>query len=178
MVVQAKIDLAVLLKLFQHSEQGGEAETPREVAHLFSTNVSMRRIELALQTLESRGEVQREYHPHYTDEGLWQISLEGLRTVEKALRLPNSFIARLNAGGDDWLQSDEAQNAELTKNLRYDDLPINRPPFPAPMSTSEPQTVASKFVTELITHSSINWTKWGTIIGAVGIVVTILLAVF
>jgi len=159
-----------LLKLFQHSEAGGSAETPLEIAHLFQTNISVRRIELALETLESRGEVDREYHPHYADEGLWQISRDGLRTVENALRLPNSFVARLNVGGDSWLESDEAQNAQLSKNQRYESSSIQRPPFPVPEAT--PEHSESEPTTD---RSSIDWTKWGTILTALGIVVGIVL---
>ena len=122
MLDQAKVDLAVLWKLFQHSESGGEAEPAREILNLFTTQISLRRIEIALHTLVDRREAENVYHPHYFDEGgLWQISREGIRTVEKALKLPNSFIARLALNGDQWLQTDDAQKAILSKNMRYDD---------------------------------------------------------
>ena len=115
MLSQAKIDLAVLCKLYQHAESDGEAITPINVSRLFTIPISLRRIEVALEQLERKGEVDREYHPHYSDEGLWQISRAGLNTVDRAIRVPASFIARLHQGGDGWLQSSEASEATLRK---------------------------------------------------------------
>jgi arsenate reductase-like glutaredoxin family protein len=169
---QAKIDLAVLLKLFQHAESNGGAETPNEIWHLFTSDLSLRRVEVALQTLEARGEVERKYHPHYSEEGLWQISREGIRTVEKALRNPTTFIARLNANDEGWLASEEAIGAVLNKNTRYQEPIVLDGGNAAGL-------LQGNHTLPLAPHAqaSINWTKWGTIFAGVGIVVTILIAV-
>ena len=114
-VSQPKIELAVLYKLHQHAEADGEAITPRDVSGLFDVAIANRRVELALNELETRDDVERVYHPHYSDEGLWQISREGMAKVDRALRVPASFIARLHSNGDIWLDSEEAESAVLQK---------------------------------------------------------------
>ena len=119
MVSQAKIDLAVLLKLFQHAEANGEAETSLEICNLFGVAIPLHRVVAALEGLESRGEVVRKYDRFHDDEGLWHIGRDGIQTVEKALRVPSSFIARLQLNGDQWLESDEAAGASLSKLKRY-----------------------------------------------------------
>ncbi|MFL6843856.1 MAG: hypothetical protein ACJ8ER_03115 [Allosphingosinicella sp.] len=112
---QAKIDLAVLYKLHQHAEAGGGEITPADVMRLFNVKVSLRRVELALAELYAKGDIEREYHPFYSEEGLWQISRDGMARVDRALKVPTSFIARLHANRDAWLDSEEASKAVLKK---------------------------------------------------------------
>ena len=119
MVNQAKIDLAVLLKLFQHAEENGGAETPQVISSFFEIAIAVPRIVAALEKLAGRSEVVRIQDRYYEDEGLWRISGDGIRTVEKALKQPSSFIARLQTNGDLWLSSEEAEAATLTKLKRY-----------------------------------------------------------
>lgn len=170
---QAKIDLAVLYKLHEHAEAGGEAIPPREVVHLFDVHVSTRRVELALEELSAKGDIEREYHPHYSDEGLWQVSREGLAKVDRALRVPSSFIARLQESGDRWLESDEAKQAVLK---RLTD------PMSSTSSTVVPiasvPTVKLDTVIALPSNLSVDWTKWGTILAGVGVLVTVILWYF
>jgi hypothetical protein len=113
LISQPKIELAVLYKLHQHAEAGGEPIPPVDVAGLFGIQISNRRIELALEELEQRGEVQRGYDRMYLDEGVWTISRVGLTRIDRALRVPVSFVARLNSETDAWLESDEAKSAVL-----------------------------------------------------------------
>jgi len=157
-----------LAVLYCHAEQNGGAITPEDVFRLFDVQVSLRRVELALGELQARGDVDREYHPHYSDEGLWQISRNGMAKVDRALRVPTSFLARLHESGDQWLESDEARDAVLKKLSEApaaDVVPVPQPAVILPvMEKSEPEP-----------RSAIDWTKWGTILAAVGIAVTIML---
>lgn len=175
MLSQAKIDLAVLLKLFQHSEANGQAVRSSEICFLFKSPLPARRVELALEALESRREAENHYHPLYP-EGAWQISRSGIQTVENALRNPTTFIARLNSSGDLWLQSDEAKRVKLARNPRYPNSPLRKFSFP---ESSEKQLDDGATVLPTISiseqaHPPINWTKWGTIIGAIGLLVPII----
>ena len=119
MISQAKIDLAVLLKLFQHGEADGEPVDAREITELFSVKIPLHRIKAAFETLESRGEAIRQHDRYKEDEVSWRVSADGIRAVERAKRKPNSFIARLDSAGDNWLLSAEAAEAKLTKLPRY-----------------------------------------------------------
>jgi hypothetical protein len=148
MISQAKVDLAVLWKLYQHSENGGESITPNDVQRLFTINMSPRRIELALNQLESEGSVDKEYHPYHFEEGLWAVSRKGLVTVERAIRVPTSFIGRLAANGDTWLESEEAQNAVLKKlPAAGSTAPANDPSAlkVAAVSSNPPITIHNNF---------------------------------
>lgn len=115
MISQPKIDLVVLYKLHQHAEGGGEPLPPVDIQGLFEIAVPLRRVELALEELERRGEVERRYVRLHLDEGAWAISREGLARVDRALRVPSSFLARLHEAGDVWLESEEAESAILKK---------------------------------------------------------------
>ena len=101
MISQPKIDLAVLVVLFGHAEADGDPETPSEIAQMLQGKASIRRVTVALEELVRRGEVDRTYDHRYSDEGLFQISRAGITTIEKALRIPSSFIARLCSNGLD-----------------------------------------------------------------------------
>lgn len=117
---QLKVDQVVLWKLFRHAESGGEALTPEDLQHHFSVAIPQRRIELALEQLESDRLVKKEYHPHYT-EGLWTITRAGLTRVERAIRSSATFLGRLNENGEAWLFTEEAEKALLKK------LPDSKP---------------------------------------------------
>ena len=169
MLSQSKIDLAVLYKLYQHGDGGGEAITPGDVSALFGGHFPIRRVEVALDELGKTGEVDREYHPFYSDEGLWQISRAGIRTVDRALAVPASFIARLHANGDPWLASDEAHAAVLNKKA----VPKSDIQLPSPPNNKHAEAVPTAPIIENVSQSKVDWTKWGTILSAFGIVVTI-----
>jgi hypothetical protein len=159
---QAKIDLAVLYKLHQHAEAGGDAIPPNEILRLFGVHIPIRRLELALEELYAKGDVEREYHPFYSDEGLWQVSRDGLARVDRAIRVPASFIGRLHQNGDNWLETEEAEKSVLQK-------------LAAPEAAAPVPIVKLDKVIDLPSSRSIDWTKWGTILGALSIVVTVLL---
>ncbi|HEY0310855.1 MAG TPA: hypothetical protein VGC56_00020 [Allosphingosinicella sp.] len=147
---QSKIDLAVLYKLHQHADQGGGGIPPGEITYLFEPAMPLRRIELALRELLKIGDVEQEYHPHYLEEGLWQVSREGIAKVDRALRVPASFIARLHVNGDHWLESEEARQAVLKK------LP------PVASIKAEPDvTMTAPFTPGH--ERSVDWTKWGAV---------------
>ena len=118
MLDQPKIDLAVLLKLFQHAENDGDAESVEGVRNLFDIDISKNRVLAALEGLESRGEVTRGHDRYAADETVWRINRDGIRRVENALRAPNSFIARLHSGGDGWLTGEDAAKAKLNRIKR------------------------------------------------------------
>ena len=194
MISQAKIDLTVLLALFNHSEVDGEAETPSEIARLLEQKFSLRRVTIALEELASRNEVQREYHPHYSDEGLWQISRTGVATVEKALKIPASFIARLNANGLEWLDTDEAEKAVLSKLQRYLDekpmieesevskaTPTHVDPFHT-ISVNVSPTFTNEVITAAPQSSSSDqatwFGSWGTWAGAVAAIAAIFVSLY
>ena len=114
MLSQAKVDLAVLYWLWDLAEHDAQPPTPSELAGMFPPELfSLRRIEVALAELESRG--QSECIP-YPSEGVyrWQVTRDGFGVVDRALKLPNSFIARI-AANPNWLKSDEAAAAVLSK---------------------------------------------------------------
>ena len=173
MLSQPKIDLAVLYKLHQHADGGGEAITPDDVSALFAGHFPLRRVQVALDELGRNGEVEREYHPFYSDEGLWQISRDGMRTVDRALAVPASFIARLHANGDHWLVSDEANDAILNKKTS---LKTTGQSLVSPVSSNKKiDAIPTSQNASDVSHSPVDWTKWGTILTAVGLVVTIVI---
>ncbi|RYG87596.1 MAG: hypothetical protein EON59_06975 [Alphaproteobacteria bacterium] len=164
MLSQAKIDLAILYKLHAFAEHDWEAPTPAHLAETFENfPLAVRRVEVALSELESKGYAESFADP---DAGVyrWRITREGLGVVDRALRVPASFIARLATNGSSWLSSVDAQKAVL-KKLSDADKPVEPDP---PRGATLPTQMRS---------ASVNWTKWGTILGGVGIVVTILIAV-
>lgn len=190
MISQPKIDLAVLLALFNHSETGGDSQTPEELVRLLEGKFSTRRIKVALDELRSRNEVVREYNPHY-EEGFWEISREGIVTVEKALRIPSSFIARLNANGLEWLETDEADKAVLSKLQRYlDDKPVLEDPKSIPAQTGNlpniSVNVSPTFTNEVNTNASelsssdqATWFgSWGTWVGAAAAIAAIFVSLY
>jgi hypothetical protein len=112
-----KIELAVMFKLHQLAEADEEAITIAEAQELFGSEftLSRRRVEFALEELERRHEIIRDYDRYAEDERCWKISRLGMETVDRALRVPTTFIARLAKVGDDWLNSEEAHSATLQK---------------------------------------------------------------
>lgn len=183
-LTQPKIDLAVLHMLFLHAEGGGEPETPATISCFFSVGVSTRRVEIALEELERRGEVERIYHPHYREEGLWRISREGVRTVERAISNETTFIGRLHAKGEEWLLSEEAKNSKLQPNPRYEAQPLTAMIHPTPSSPMPRDPIISPVTAKPSKpeSNSTDWSKWGAIaawivipITVVGIIVAIYL---
>ena len=119
MLSQAKVDLAVLYWLWDLAEHDAQPPTPSELAGMFPSDLfSLRRIEVALAELESRSQVECIPYP---SEGVyrWQITRDGLGVVDRALKLPNTFIARI-AADPNWIKSDEAEMAVLAKLPRTD----------------------------------------------------------
>ncbi len=160
---QPKVDLAVLYKLHRHADLGGGPITPEGVMRLFNVHVPFRRVELALEELQGRREVEREYQPLYGEEGLWEISRGGLARVDRALKVPASFIARLHAGGDEWLESDEAAQAILKK------LQAGPTKSPEPLRHS---------IHEPTPTTWINWTMWSALAGIIAIPIAVILWYF
>ena len=123
---QAKVDLAVLYWLWDLAEHDAQPPTPSELAEMFPPELfSIRRIEVALAELEGRGQVEGIPYP---SEGVyrWQITRDGFGVVDRALKLPNTFIAR-TATDPNWLKSDEAAAAVLAKLPVAEPKPTNSP---------------------------------------------------
>jgi hypothetical protein len=130
MLSQAKVDLAVLYWLWDLAEHDAEAPTPIDLTHMFPNELfSIRRVEVALGELESRGHVESVPDP---EAGVyrWQITRDGFGVVDRALRVPTSFIARIASNGATWLESEDAQNAVLK--------PLARPAAAARSEPSPP----------------------------------------
>lgn len=174
---QAKIDLAVLYKLHQSAEHGGGPITPEDVQAEFQCDVPLRRDELGLQTLATKLDVEREDHPYHLKEGLSQISRAGLERVDRALRVSSSFIGRLHANGDGWIESDEA-NIAVLKNLAPHSRVVN-PETHRVESMNAPALISpiSIHVSPHFTNTQSSasddsatkagwWSVWGTWIGA------------
>ena len=157
---QPKIDLAVLYKLHQHAEAGEDAIPPVDVSRLFQIDIPVRRIELALEALQAKGDVERKYEHFYLDEGAWDISRDGMMKIDRALRVPTSFIARLHQNGDHWLESEEAQKAVLKR-------------LSEPSAGSETSTIVLENPISLPHSRQVDWTMWGTLLTAAGIVVAV-----
>jgi hypothetical protein len=110
----AKVELAVLYWLWDLAEHDANAPTPTELARMFPADLfSIRRIEVALRELEDRGHAEQNPYP---SEGVyrWQITRDGFGVVDRALRVPTSFIAR-TASDPSWLGTAEAEKAVLKK---------------------------------------------------------------
>lgn len=175
MLSAKKIELAVLHKLYQFAERNEEAPTPTVIAGAFKgPEISLRRIEVALDSLVALG--QAESIPDPTA-GVyrWQIASEGFGVVDRALRIPTTFIARLNLNGDAWLQSEEAEAAVLNKLAKEE-------PAAAPTLTSNAETPLDRAIHVNVTSTNSNnlaapsssddsgnsaaraswWSAWGT----------------
>ena len=130
MLSQAKVDLAVLYWLWDLAEHDAQPPTPPELSAMFPADLfSLRRVEVALAELETRGQVECIPYP---SEGVyrWQITRDGIGVVDRALKLRNSFIARI-ASDPSWIASDDAQAAVLSKLARSDPNP-GSPTIPEP----------------------------------------------
>ena len=145
---QQKIDLAVLHALHKHAEKNGTGMTTDDVAVSFDIDVPYRRVEIALGQLCERGDAERS--PAVRGTVKWQISRAGIETVDRAIKVPTSFIGRLHANGDTWLESDEAQNAVLKK------LPIAESAAPTIVATQTPKIDAPTVKTENTIPITIN----------------------
>ena len=190
-ISQEKFDLAVLLALFEHAERNGEAETPNQIAHMLYGKIASYRISLALEELEQLGEVVREYHPHFSDVGLWQITRRGVAKVEKALKMPNSFIARLHVNGMNWLESDEAINAVLNKISRHQTSDDSEVPAVFPVTQSDISQVvhvnvspnisndANNFVPQSRSSDAATWFgSWGTWVAALAAIAAVVVSLY
>ena len=176
-ISQGKIDLAVLYKMFEDAEKDGSWVTRHHIKALFSIDIPMRRVEAATEKLFADGEIVRDYDPYNLEESRWQLSRDGIDIVERALRVPNSFIARLASYGDGWLETDEAKTAKLNKRaprVNADTIPV--------VNGAEQVIDANTHVFPPIPdlpwwqswRRDIDWTKWGTILTGIGLVVAII----
>jgi hypothetical protein len=160
---QPKIDLAVLYKLRQQAEAGGGALPPADVTRLFEIEIPLRRVELALEALDAKGDIERDLHEFYP-KGAWEISRDGMMIVDRALRVPSSFICRLHQNGDHWLESEEAQKAVLKR-------------LSEPSAANEASIILGNPLS-LPRTRQVDWTMWGTLLTGVGIVVAVALWLF
>ena len=169
MLSPRKIELAVMFKLHQLAEADEEAITIAEAQELFGSEftLSRRRVEFALEELERRHEVIRDYDRYAEDERCWKISRLGMETVDRAMRVPTSFIARLAKVGDDWLNSEEAHSAILQKSKSDEakappvSAEIQQPTLPAAPSVVVNNSFSSPVSGDSATHAS--WFgAWGT----------------
>lgn len=176
-----KVALAVLYRLHEHAESNGEELLPEDISRLLSGVISTRRIQLGLEELESRQEVENVYHPHYAEEGLWQITRKGMDRVDRALRVPHSFVSRFRASGNAWLLSEEAKTAVLSKVGSADSAePASKPAPVDPPGTSIRSPVSSATAAS---SGKLDWSKIGAIgtwigvpIAAIAILVSLWIA--
>ena len=99
----------------------------------------------------------------------WGITHEGAKYIHSLLQQPRSFIARLHKGGFAWLNNPDAAKAQVSTKLTKVDVydAVNRPAASAHAIAPQANSV----------EPSIDWTKWGTIIGALALLVTLVIAV-
>ncbi|OBX18357.1 hypothetical protein A9995_12855 [Erythrobacter sp. QSSC1-22B] len=124
MISQKKINLAVLYKVYQICEARDQSPTHDQIRGAFNGFIlSLRRVEVATEKLQNEGLLDS-WGSYDTGHTYCSISGEGLDVVDRALRMPSSFIGRIAAQGDAWLNSDEAEKAILGKRSRLqgDDL--------------------------------------------------------
>ncbi len=187
---QAKIDLAVLYKLHRHADANGGAITANDVHSLFQFQIPQRRVALALEELEKKQYVEKVYHPLYHEVGLWEISRRGIGKVDQAITVANSFLGKLHRNGEAWLQSDEAVGHELKKGQTMDDKDevlnqafeeadrareMEEGTFSLPLP---PEAEVSSAIVEVEQKNPIDWPKWGSIAGVIGVPLAILLWYF
>ena len=162
-----KIQLVVLHELFGFAERNQNAPTPRDIAKsLDALRVSLRRVEVALNELESLGHA--EVHP---DPGAgvfrWQITGEGFGVIDRALKIPVSFIARLAANGNAWLATDDAKKAVLKKLDKPEEpSPSNRAQAPIEISQTPSINITNTYSptnsNSILTEkqNSVDWPGW------------------
>ena len=120
MLSPRKIELAILFVLHRHAEANGSAIAMSDVLGLFDSefHIPLRRVEVALEELEKRQEVTKSYDRYSDNENAWQISGAGIQIVDRALKIPTTFIARLHDNGVIWLASEDAEKAVLNKTKK------------------------------------------------------------
>ena len=145
MLSQRKIELAVLYKLDLFAEEKGDRPTPGMVSGSFKdVQISLRRVEVTLDELFVRGEAESYPDPQF---GFyrWQITRAGFEVVDRALRVPTTFIARLAKNGDAWLESSEAEKAILKKLPDREGTARPEPAQPGGPGTTPPIHITNTF---------------------------------
>lgn len=130
---QSKIKLAILYNLQQAIENGDTSSSYDDILLFYGDKIPEGRVDFAIEELSDDGSIENVNHP-YSDETYWKISRSGIDEVDRALKIPNSFIRRIHSNEANWLFSEEASNAVLKKKNRRSSedpdthiLPI--PPF-------------------------------------------------
>jgi hypothetical protein len=100
-IPQDDVEMAVLYRLFEFAQSASERLAPDKVAALFGTELSVKRIEMALGALERRKFVYTAYPTVQSPES--DITEAGYRAVERGLADPDSFYSKYHKLGDSWL---------------------------------------------------------------------------
>lgn len=100
-IPQDDIEMAVLYRLFEFAQNASERLTPEKVTALFGTELSVKRIEMALGALERRKFVYTSYSTVRLPES--DITEAGYRAVERGLADADSFYFNYHKLGDNWL---------------------------------------------------------------------------
>lgn len=110
-----KIEHVVLHQYYVLSENSSELAPAREISDTLTSWISARRVEVAIEALVAKGMLEDEFLPQA--KAGWRITRRGLDFVDRQLKQPASFIARLAEGGLPWLISSEALKANVLSSL-------------------------------------------------------------
>jgi hypothetical protein len=101
-ISQAWLERAVLYKLYVYSqEQEGDGLTLTAIKRQFKTEVSSKRVQLALDQLGNEDYIERK--SSYGSDPTYSIERKGYVSVEKEAGDPKSFLGHYFYQGDDWL---------------------------------------------------------------------------
>ncbi|PHR16853.1 MAG: hypothetical protein COA41_13840 [Sphingopyxis sp.] len=114
---QSKIKLGILYRLQQAIEKGDASSSYEDILSFYGEKIPQGRVRFAIEELEVDGSIEDVNHP-YSNESYYRISRSGIDEVDRALKIPNSFIYRIHNNEPDWIFSDDARNAVLTKKSK------------------------------------------------------------
>jgi hypothetical protein len=110
-----KIEHVVLYQYYLLSENSSELAPASEISEKLTSWVTARRVEVAVEALVANGMLEDEFLPQ--SKAGWRITRRGLDFVDRQLKQPASFIARLAEAGFSWLSSSEAMKANIRSSL-------------------------------------------------------------
>jgi len=110
-----KIEHVVLYQYYLLSENSSELAPASEISEALTSWISARRVEVAIEALVANGMLEDEFLPQ--SKAGWRITRRGLDFVDRQLKQPASFVARLAESGFAWLASSEALKANIRNSL-------------------------------------------------------------
>lgn len=126
-IPQDELEMAVLFKLFDFSQNHSTRLSPAQVAQMFDANISEKRAELALRALERRKHVYTSYSGNGTSAS--DITEAGYRIVEAALNTAGDFFHQYRMQGDAWLARADADIEGIPASDRIVSLNHNDPDY-------------------------------------------------